>query len=400
MEEEIDLRPYVNALLRYWWAIILTGLIIGVGAVLLASLKESSYRATTIVAFLEPTQSVQFDTRFETVPSKTTILKSLPSLSMSDEVMTQLLADVGDTSIETVTQLERHLSAESGSDLNLLYLQANSNDPKLSARLVNQWAEIFVATANEIYASRGASQIEFYVQQVEDASTRLTATEQALIDFQGISRLTLVTNELASLTNLQAAYTNYSTSLTRLGEDIRAAQAQQTVLPGGAPGVAGDYTLLALQSRLVQLQQLELAPITIQIAVPSGAAATTQDQSQFLNSLEAAVAEVQPAISAQLALLEPQILALQREREALNNRSNRLVSDRELALETYKTLSRKLDEERLTANDYSVGFRQVSRAAVPEAPVGTNRTLLALAGAAFGAVLASLIIILYTWWRK
>lgn len=400
MEQEIDLRPYVNALLRYWWAIILSGLIIGVVAVLYASLKEPGYRATTIVAFLEPTQSVQFDTRFETVPSKTTILKSLPSLSMSDDVMTQLLADVGDTNIETVTQLERHLSAESGSDLNLLYLRANSNDPELSARLVNQWAEIFIATANEIYASRGVSQIEFYVQQVEDAGTRLTTAEQALIDFQGISRLTLVSNELASLTNLQAAYTDYSTSLTRLGEDIRAAKAQQTVLSGGAPGVAGDYTLLALQSRLVQLQQLELAPITIQIAVPSGAATSTQDQSQFLNSLEAAIAEIQPTVSEQLVVLEPQILALQREREALNNRANRLASDRELAMETYKTLSRKLDEERLTANDYSVGFRQVSRAAVPEAPVSSNRTLLALMGVVFGGVLASLIIILYTWWRK
>ena len=398
MEEEIDLRPYVNALLRYWWAIILTGLIIGVGAVLYASLKEASYRATTIVAFLEPTQSVQFDTRFETVPSKTTILRSLPSLSMSDDVMTQLLANLGDTHIETVTQLERHLSAESGSDLNLLYLRANSSDPELSARLVNQWAEVFVATANEIYASRGASQIEFYVQQVEEAGVRLTDTEQALIDFQGGSRLTMVTNELTSLTNLQANYVDYSTSLTRLRDDIRAARAQLGALPGGAPGVAEDYTLLALQSRLIQLQQL--APITLQIAAASVTTAATTDQSQFLDSLEAAIAEIQPAISEQLAVMEPRILALQREREALNNRANRLASDRELAMETYKTLSRKLDEERLTTNDYSVGFRQVSRAAVPEAPVGTNQILLALAGAAFGAILASLIIILYAWWKK
>ena len=96
------------------------------------------------------------------------------------------------------------------------------------------------------------------------------------------------------------------------------------------------------------------------------------------------MAEIQPAVSEQLVVLEPQILALQREREALNNRANRLASDRELAMETYKTLSRKLDEERLTANDYSVGFRQVSRAAVPEAPVSSNRTLLALMGVVFG----------------
>ena len=396
MEEEIDLRPYVNSLIRYWWIVALSALL-GAGlAFLYATSQRDNYSATTIVAFLEPTQAVQFDPRFESVTSRTTILKSLPSLSMSDDVITSLLGRLGDTEIGKVTELKQHLSAESGSDLNLLYLRARSEDPDLSARLVNEWAEIFVTAANDIYASRGSSQIDFYAMQLQEAGERLNSAEQALVDFQGVNTLTLVTNELNSLTTLQARYAEYESSLTKLEDDIRAARAQLNSQPGGVSGVAGEYTTLALQSRVFQLQ--ELLPVTVQLAAPAGT--IPQDQAQFFNSLEAIVAEMRPVVVEQLAELEPRILELQREKESLTARTTRLTSDRDLALETYKTLARKLDEERLTTNDITTGFRQVSRAAVPEMPVSANRTLAAVAGAAFGAVLSGLAIIFYTWWRR
>ena len=69
-------------------------------------------------------------------------------------------------------------------------------------------------------------------------------------------------------------------------------------------------------------------------------------------------------------------------------------------METYKTLVRKLDEERLTTNDITTGFRQVSRAAVPEMPMSVNLVLVALIGAALGGILSGLAVILYTWWRS
>lgn len=398
MEEEIDLRPYASALLRQWKIIVLSGLIVGAIAFIFATIQPTNYLATTIVAFLEPTESVQFDTRFETVPSRTSLLRSLPSLSKSDEILAALLAELDIQGIDTLTDLERHLSAESGTDLNLLYLQANSQSPEVAAQLVNQWAELFVGRANEIYANRGSGQIDFYAQQVEDAAVRLDTAEQALAIFQGINRLALVSNELTSLTNLQAGYVNYSNSLARLQNDIRAARAQETSLAGGTTGVAGDYTTLALQSRVIELQNS--LPLTIQLTPADSIAIAGQNQAQFLDSLESIVDEMQPAIEVELAALEPRILSLQREQVALQARMTRLTADRDLALETYKTLSRKLDEERLTTNDISYGFRQVSRAVIPEMPVGSNRTLAAIAGAAFGALLAAVVIILYTWWRK
>ncbi len=396
MEEEIDLRPYIDGLVRHGWLIVLCALLGATLALIYVSNQKDNYLATTIVAFLEPTQAVQFDPRFESVTSRTTILKSLPSLSMSDDVMGALLIRVNDTEIATVTELRNLLSAESGSDINLLYLQAHAGDPVLSARLVNEWADVFVTMANEIYANRGSGQIEFYTMQLQEAAQRLTTADQALIDFQGVNTLIPVTNELDSLVRLQARYVDYDSSLTKLEDDIRAARAQLNSQPGGVGGVAGEYTLLALQSRVFQLQ--ELLPVTIQLTAPTNAAPL--DQAQYLNSLDTVVAEMRPAIAEQLAALAPQILELQREKETLSTRATRLTSDRELAMETYKTLVRKLDEERLTTNDITTGFRQVSRAAVPEMPMSVNLVLVALIGAALGGILSGLAVILYTWWRS
>lgn len=160
--------------------------------------------------------------------------------------------------------------------------------------------------------------------------------------------------------------------------------------------MAGEYTLLALQSRVFQLQ--EQLPITIQLAAPTGAA--SPDTGQFLSSLDAVIAEMRPRIAEQLVSLGPRILELQREKESLTARSVLLSSNRDLAMETYKTLARKLDEERLTTNDITTGFRQVSRAAVPEMPITVNLVLITLAGAAFGMILSGLAAILYTWWRR
>jgi len=395
LEEEINLRPYIDGLVRHGWLIVLSAFLGAALALIYASSQKDSYLATTIVAFLEPTQAVQFDPRFESVTSRTTILKSLPSLSMSDDVMGALLARVNDTGIDTVTELRELLSAESGSDINLLYLRAHAGDPVLSARLVNEWADVFVAMANEIYASRGSGQIEFYTMQLQEADERLAAADQALIDFQGVNTLIPVTNKLDSLIGLQARYEDYGNSLTRLEDDIRAARAQLNSQPGGVGGVVGEYTLLALQSRVFQLQ--ELLPVTIQLTAPTSA--TPLDQGQYLDSLDAVVTEMRPAIAEQLAALTPQILKLQREKEALTARTAQLISDRELAMETYKTLARKLDEERLTTNDTTTGFRQVSRGAVPENPVSVSLVLSALAGAMFGALLSSLLLILTLWWR-
>lgn len=397
MEDEIDLRPYLRALLRSWWLIALSGLVFGVLAYLLVSLSPPTYQATTLIAFLEPSESVQFDPRFESVQSRTTLFRSFPALSRTDQMLSALLEQNTDPEIDSIGVLRTHLTAESGNDLNLLFLRARHDDPVVAAQLVNQWADVFVTTANEIYTNRGASQLEYYNQQLEEATARLEATEQALVEFQSRSRLSIVTNELASLTALQSGYANYADGLTRLEDDVRAIRTQQATLPGGVAGAAGEYTALLLQTGV--LHPVVTEPFFIQLN-PEGAPLQGQDQAQLLASLESVVATMRPVVAQRLTELEPRILELQRQQESLTAQSLRLAADRDLALETYKTLARKLDEERLTTGDLSIGFKQVSRAAVPDTPQSRPDLLASIVGAIFGMALASAILLFRAWRQR
>ncbi|NCF68576.1 MAG: lipopolysaccharide biosynthesis protein, partial [Chloroflexi bacterium] len=54
MEEEIDLRPYVEALLRNWKWIIGAGILAALIALGFSFLMPSTYEATALVAVSEP----------------------------------------------------------------------------------------------------------------------------------------------------------------------------------------------------------------------------------------------------------------------------------------------------------------------------------------------------------
>ena len=66
LEEEIDLRPYIEALIKGWKWIVGAGLIVAIAAFGMSSLLPSTYEATSLVAITETRQNIQFDPRIQT----------------------------------------------------------------------------------------------------------------------------------------------------------------------------------------------------------------------------------------------------------------------------------------------------------------------------------------------
>ena len=65
MEEEIDLREYVEVLIRYWKWIVRAALAAAVVALVVSLLLPPTYEATALVAVTKPRYAMQFDPRFE-----------------------------------------------------------------------------------------------------------------------------------------------------------------------------------------------------------------------------------------------------------------------------------------------------------------------------------------------
>ena len=87
MGEEIDLRKYVDILLRNWYWIVGLALIAGIAAFVYASFQPPSYRASSVVLVKEEPYNVQFDSRYTTAKESPSAYRAFPILATSDQIL-------------------------------------------------------------------------------------------------------------------------------------------------------------------------------------------------------------------------------------------------------------------------------------------------------------------------
>jgi len=86
VEEEIDLRPYIEALIKKWYWIVGVGVITAVIAFIITSLLPPSYSATALVTIIDTREIIQLDEGIEDVVGNQP-LAAFPELALSDEVL-------------------------------------------------------------------------------------------------------------------------------------------------------------------------------------------------------------------------------------------------------------------------------------------------------------------------
>lgn len=404
MDETIDLRPYVDTLLRRRWVVLIATLI-GLLLAVAFFFSQTEYKATTLVVISEPTQQLQFDPRITDITDFSTLLHTYPELSISDNVLTKLLVEAQQLTgneVQSLTQLRSLLDVEVGVDARLMRLIVRHESPQVAADLANVWSTILVATIDEIYRNPGGN-LSFYTSQLAQTSGQLAAAEEALVAFQSDSRMGIVDNELASLTALQAAYLADQRQLSMALDDIRALRQQIEAGSGDTITWADQLTALMLQLDVYEMAQTTTMTgddIQLQLDTQSNlTAGTRQEQLQQLDELAQAAETSRAAIDLRLAELQPRMFALQSEKQDIFNQYEALTRNRDLTKETYETLARKLDEERISASGPGLQLQIASAAAVPERPARPNLALLLGLGAMAGFLISLALLLLHTWWR-
>lgn len=399
MDEQIDLRPTVEYLLRYWWVPVGIAVALAALAALYASTRPDSYEASAVVVVGEPGQRVILDPRFEVNDRPDELLNVYPELALSDEVLSAVLPDVdaaSDGAIDTVPVLREHLSVERGGDARLIYLWGQDADADLATVLANTWAREFVNLANRVYGNQGG-QVDFYVSQLEQSAADVAAAEAALADFQGRSLLTLTTNQYTALSELQQALLANQNSAQMVLNDIGSLRRQ--VSESQDVTFADQYTALLLQVRALggpdeggglQLQVSSDTPLTT---------TSRQEQLGLLDSLALTVEAAMETRNGVLDNLEEALLEAQMQIQVETAELTRLTRDRDVSSETYTAIARKLDEERLLAGQATQGIQLASRAIVPENPsskVGESQLVLV----AVVGFLLGLAVVLAKMWRE
>jgi uncharacterized protein involved in exopolysaccharide biosynthesis len=147
--------------------------------------------------------------------------------------------------------------------------------------------------------------------------------------------------------------------------------------------------------------ETDVLPIQIQIAGREGLSSNTvEEQIAFLGSLVSVIEVKLSILEAEAEALEPDILDLQKRLQEVRTQESRLTLATEVARETVMTLSRKVAETGIAAQDETGDVRLASRATVPDEPVAPRKMLNTAVAGAMGLMVAVFGAFAFEYWRS
>ena len=400
MDSMIDLRKYINVLLRKIGWIIAFTLGFALLGLVVALLLPDTYSATAIAAITQTRNELRFDPRIQTVTDTDLNYQSFATLATSDSIIEELYTtlELDAQEFPSPQSLRGSLEADVRSDL--IVFTASADDPALAAEIVNQWLLIFVQSANQIYNTQNQDQIVFFETQLTDARVELDQFQEALADFESRNRESFFSNRLTSLRNSLTTYSNRQQSLQILQQDLDSLISQLQAQPGSqsAP-ISVQYSVLLLQSRAFQEGEAT-NNIQVQITNSGENSPTISGQIQQLDALEDVVNEKLQELDQLVSDLEPQIQETQMMLQQTINEKENLNQNLSIAQSTFTTLANKVEEARIAAQDTSGRVRPASTALPPRQATTPGVLILTLAGAAAGLLISTVGILLLSWWRE
>jgi polysaccharide biosynthesis transport protein len=401
VEEEIDLRPYIAALASRWTWIIGVSFIAALAAFIISLLVPPTYKATALVAITETRQRIQFDPRIQTQEEQQP-LKAFPQLATSDDLLQQVLVrlEPSEVQIDSVLKLRGLLEARPGADPSLIQLTVSYKDAAIAAQIANQWAETFVQWGNEIYRTRSDAQLLFYQSQLDETKEKLAEAQQELTTFQSRNRSTIVENRLLALSEAHINYLNNQQQTVLLLQDITGLRGQLARQNSATVTWADQFTALNLQLQAFGIQESD-GSTQLQFQISPNMTLTGDNRREllaYLDGLQSTLELRLHELDKNLTELEPEMLTLQQERQALLAELSKLARNVTITEETYTSLARKVDEERITSQGEANSLRLASNSAVPQRPVAPRRLLNTVIAAVLGAFVVAIFISVRQWW--
>lgn len=403
MEEEIDLRRYIEVLFSHWVWIVGLAVVAAIAGYVFSSLQPPIYQASSIVMVTEPRFQLQFDTRFRT-DEGSPAYQAFPILAVSDDVLQGVLdvyqaTALGQAHPLTLAQLRSLTGASSEGDPSLVVLTVQSDSPELASLLANHWADVFADHGNAMY-SGGQNDVVFFQEQTALAETALQEAEAALIAFQANNRESILQNQLSALQQAQKDYLASQQSISVLAQDAQALRAQWADRPSSQTASLSDgLTALFLQIKAFNAQ----ADIPLQLQIDSAEALGPQSVSEqiaYLDELMAILKAKSAEIDKSLQDLEPEMLSLQQQIQQTVVEKDRLTREWDLARETHLTLTRKLEEARIAAQEANGVLHVGSHAAVPSRPIGPRTLFNAALAGLVGLMLGVVGVLAVDFWRQ
>jgi uncharacterized protein involved in exopolysaccharide biosynthesis len=393
MEDDIDLRTYINVLIRHRRSIVVVTLLAGAAALAMSILSPTTYQATAVALLTRPLYQYEFSPEIQNqldnpYAQSSVTGKAALDLATSDALLQQVLLEVGDdlpADERNLVSLRRMLKAKTGSDSSIINLSVTDRDAQRVARIANVWASLYVRQVNDLYG-KSADQLKFFEEQLAQAKADLDQADQALIEFQKRNDSAILQAQSSAKQSALSNYLGLNESLVLLQQNVEDLQDQLARRPADSPSTLGDdLAQLMLQVNTFSAQSYDQAStspaqsssLPIQLQMPSSGSLsdrTVGQQAAYLADLAKTLESKQAEVKKQAEALPIEIKALQGQIQETSTEAAGLTRQRDLAQDVYITLAQKVKETQISAQDALGYVRLASSVVAPERPM--SRKLL------------------------
>jgi uncharacterized protein involved in exopolysaccharide biosynthesis len=457
-DEEVDLRPYILAIVNRWWLIALIALGLAMLALVFSLIQPRVFQSTATVLITRSRASLnlaeQFPTVNEPIDSRSR-MDAILSIGQSDALALQVIEDLGEilpAADREPNEIKKKVGVSNSGDI--ISIEAEAKNPELAALIANTWARRAVSAINTAYSGeQPLVEIQDQLQSTRQSYEESQAELEAFIQENQISLLEQQIIEVQSaLENLSqeralriAYYTNRKQSL----EDLKVqAQALQSQLSAGSESQAGNIgdAIAVLTARAHSLgvnlydikqvspdnpviidEQLTVNPpqydfVTrgdVVLNIQLGDLTALQDRSTLyaadlealielaegqVNQAEEALQSIQEEISGtnendRLSLLGGRLQDLETRLENERSRRRELTSLRDLAWDAYQAMAQK-ETELKNVSQANSPVTLASPAVPPDHPAARGTVQSVLVGGILGLVLGTVLVVGAQWWRS
>ena len=198
--DEINFKPYLLALKKGWWFVLLL-IIIGAGATYLyLTTRPPEYSATASILLTRTRSNLNLSDEFQTfnenVSDSRSRMDAIVAIAQSDEVVQNTLQELEEKippSAKSIQGLKALVKIKSQGDI--IFVNAQTGKPSLSVDLANTWADNAVKTINLAYG--GEQSLSAVEEKVGTAETEYQDAQSALESFIRGNQIVLLQNRLS-----------------------------------------------------------------------------------------------------------------------------------------------------------------------------------------------------------
>jgi uncharacterized protein involved in exopolysaccharide biosynthesis len=450
-EDEIDVRPYLVSLIRHWWLITVFVIVASAIALTISFFQPRNYQATATILLTRSRVVLSLAQQFPTVnePVDTqSRMNAILSIARSDSLALQTFDAIKDqlpVEEQDFSVFKKTVTIANSGDI--ISINASAKNPELAAGIANEWARQAVEFINLAYSGEQLpSEIQNQLITVKQNYEETQAALEAFIEDNNLEilqkQINLAQNLSDTLAQDRTRKINYYTQRMQLMDQIIAqAEALQSELEnessstparigdalavlltkamsfginpfpltgtsldtGGNPSPGSTTTQIPGLSLNIQLSELNVLD-TSEKGYSGDLDRLIQQASQEKSASETNLQKITQEVLQnqgyeQIEEIEKQIQQLQMQLEVEQARQRLLISNRDLAWQTFQALTQK--EMELKSAVQTSNQVNLASQAIPSQQPSPRGTIQRTVIAAFtGLIIAVSWVFGSYWWKS